>query len=97
MDDLSGYGYCGKCHAIHERDQDGYVCDSPRLPPKASVVGTWSVWSPAVIALLATLAWITVSLSMGCNGRGPSCPPPKAPAIDASPDRAANACTPVRR
>lgn len=34
-DDLSGWGYCGSCHAIHERDIDGYVCSDTRPLPVA--------------------------------------------------------------
>jgi hypothetical protein len=36
-DDLSGWGYCGKCHAIHERDEDGLMCDDDRPLPRALV------------------------------------------------------------
>lgn len=34
-DDLSHLGYCGKCHAIHERDEDGLMCDDDRPLPRA--------------------------------------------------------------
>lgn len=32
-DDLSGWGYCGFCRRIHERDIDGYMCDDTRPLP----------------------------------------------------------------
>lgn len=34
-DDLSHLGYCASCHAIHERDEDGYVCSDTRPLPVA--------------------------------------------------------------
>jgi len=34
-DDLSGWGYCGACHEIHERDADGLMCDDDRPLPRA--------------------------------------------------------------
>jgi len=36
-DDLSGWGYCSTCEAIHERDVDGYVCSDTRPLPKATI------------------------------------------------------------
>lgn len=29
-DDL--WGYCGTCHKIHARDEDGFLCDDPSYP-----------------------------------------------------------------
>lgn len=43
-DDLSDWGYCGKCVKIHERDIYGFMCDDARWPLPIAVIPKPPSW-----------------------------------------------------